>query len=429
MFENLLFQERASDQLVSMIKNRTIPPALLFAGPEGAGKFTAALEFARVCSCERSGQWNCACPQCVRHRSLSHPDLMLFGPRSSPQEIAVTSEYFSSNPGVSSYYAFVRAIRKLLRRFDTTLWIGEESKLSKAASAIESIEEMLEEISMLTAKKKNDSLKPITQKAVEAAASLEAMVPDGIPVFMVRNMAAWASLAPASAQKTIIIQNADAANESARNAMLKILEEPPAKVHFVLTSSRRAALIATILSRSRLISFNARTEEESREIVSRLFKMRDDFASLQEFFQKRSAYPAEKARADAELFFGALIAEAMARDSALSGEVAEDLARRASSSRVSAAQALTTIAEETSSFGAKSAKFADSLYVFIRASTRLLASVALDPTSSAALVAHIDRVSAKLRELGVQYKVLNRSPELLLEAFANVLGVRNESSL
>jgi len=429
VFENLLFQERASDQLVSMIAARAIPPALLFAGPEGAGKFTAALEFARVCSCERDGQWNCSCPQCARHRSLSHPDLLVFGPRSSPQEIAVTSEYFSGSPSVSSYYAFVRAVRKLLRRFDTTLWAGEESKLSKAASAIESLEEMLEEISTLVAKKKNDPLKSVTQKAVEVTAGLEAMVPDGIPVFMVRNMAAWASLAPASAQKTIIIQNADAANESARNAMLKILEEPPARARFVLTSSRRAALIATILSRSRLISFNARSEEQSREIVSRLFKMRDDAASLQEFFQKRSAYPTEKASADAELFFGALLAEAMARDSALSGDAAEELARRAATSRVSAARALKTIAEETGSFGAKSAKFADSLYVFIRASTRLLASVALDPTSSPSLVAHIDRVSAKLRELGVQYKALNRSPELLLEAFANVLGVRNESSL
>ncbi len=429
MFENLLFQERALEQLVTMITTRAIPPALLFAGPEGSGKFTAALEFARVCSCERDGQWNCSCSQCVRHRSLSHPDLLIFGPRSSPQEIAVTSEYFSSSPSVSSYYAFVRAVRKLLRRFDTTLWVGEESRLSKAASSIETLEEMLEEISTLMTKKKNEPLKLVTQKAVEISASLEAMVPDGIPVFMVRNMAAWASLAPAAAQKTIIIQNADAANESARNAMLKILEEPPERVRFVLTSSRRAALIATILSRSRLISFNARTEAQSREIISRLFKVRDDSTSLQEFFQKRSAYPVEKASADAELFFGALLSEAMAGDSALSGDIAEELARRVASSRISATRALKTIAEETGSFGTKNAKFADSLYVFIRASTRLLASVALDPTSSAALVAYIDRISSKLRELGVQYKALNRSPELLLEAFANVLGVNHESSL
>lgn len=417
------------EQLVSMLKSRTIPPALLFAGPEGAGKLTAALEFARVCSCERVGLWNCDCPQCVRHRSLSHSDLLLFGPRSSPQEITVTAEYFSGTPSMSSYYAFARSIRKLLRRFDAVLWSGEESKLSKAAPSIESLEEMLEEISTLITKEKADSLKTITQRAVEAASGLEASVPDGIPIFMVRNMAAWAALAPAGAQKTIIIQNADSANDSARNAMLKILEEPPTRVRFVLTSSRRTALIATILSRSRLISFDARTEDQSRQIISRLFKMQDNSTSLQEFFQKRSAYPTEKARGDAALFLGALLAEAMTRDTALSGNTATELAQRASAAHVSAKQALRTIAEETGSFGAKSAKFSDSLFVFIRASARLLSSIASDPTSSAALVAHIDRISGKLREAGVQYRALNRSPELLLEAFTDVFGVRNESSI
>lgn len=429
MFENLLFQERAVEQLRSMLTSHSIPPALLFAGPAGSGKLSAALELARVCSCERSGQWNCDCPQCVRHRSLSHPDMLLFGPRGSRQEPSVTAEYFAGAPSASSYYAFVRSIRKLLRRFDPTLWAGEESRLSKATPAIESLEEMLEETSALVAKGKAEALPAITAKAVEAAAGLEAAVPEGIPVFMVRNMSAWAAIAPVGAQKTIIIQNADAANESARNAMLKILEEPPASVRFVLTSSRRAALIATILSRSRLISFDSRTEDESRQIIARLFKIRDDAASLEEFFQRRSAYPSERARADAELFLGALLADSMARDAALRGDVAADLARRVEESRVTASRALKTIAEATGSFGSKSAKFADSLFVFIRASTRLLSSVAADPSSSAALVAHIDSISGKLRELGVQYRALNRSPELLLEAFVNAFGVQNESSL
>jgi len=78
--------------------------------------------------------------------------------------------------------------------------------------------------------------------------------------------------------KMIIIQIADAANESARNAMLKILEEPPETVRFILTSSRRAAVIATILSRSRLISFDSRTGDQAREIISRLFHVDEDLS-------------------------------------------------------------------------------------------------------------------------------------------------------
>lgn len=429
MFENLLFQDKAKEQLLAMIASGAVPPALLFAGAEGSGKLTAALEVARVLSCEKEALWNCECAQCARHRSLTHPDLLLFGPRSFPQEPSVAADYFLRTPNATSYYAFVRAVRKLLKRFDPALWSGEEARLSKAASSIEAIEEQLEDINRMLASGHTHKLGDTANRIVETALGLEPLVPDGIPIFMVRNMAAWASLAPAGKRKTIILQNADTANESARNAMLKILEEPPESVRFVLTASRRATVIATILSRSRLISFDARTTEQAQQIISRLFRTQEKVEDVGEFFRKKSPFPPDRAESAAALFVGALLADVMRSDEAISGDLASTLVSKAAESRVSVLDVVRSVSEETGGFGLKNAKFADAPSVFLRAVARQLARIASDASSSAALVMLVDRMSSKLRDVAVQNRMYNRSPELLLEAFANIFGVSNESSV
>jgi len=338
----------------------------------------------------------------------------------------VTAEYFLRSPNLTSYYAFVRSIRKLLKRFDPALWAGEEARLSKAAPSIESLEEQLQEIqALVSGPKAKAGARPLdttVNRVVETAFGLEALVSDGVPIFMVRNMAAWAVLAPVGKSKTVILQNADTANESTRNAMLKILEEPPETVRFILTSSRRAAVIATILSRSRLISFEPRTAAQAQHIVSRLFRSEAKVENIGEFFHGKSPFPPDKAEGEAALFVGALLGRAMEKDAAMSGDRASNLVRQARNERVSALGVMRDVAEQTGNFGAKNAQFSNSFFVFLRAAARQLASVVADPTSSAALIVHVDRLSSKLRDAGVQYRSFNRSPELLLEAFADMLG-------
>ncbi len=55
--------------------------------------------------------------------------------------------------------------------------------------------------------------------------------------------------------RTVIVEDADTMNRNAQNAILKILEEPPANVLIILIAHRPGMLIPTIHSRSRNIQF------------------------------------------------------------------------------------------------------------------------------------------------------------------------------
>lgn len=57
--------------------------------------------------------------------------------------------------------------------------------------------------------------------------------------------------------RVVLLTEADAMNQAAANALLKILEEPPASVYFILVSTRSKSLLPTIRSRCRVISFGA----------------------------------------------------------------------------------------------------------------------------------------------------------------------------
>jgi DNA polymerase-3 subunit delta' len=55
--------------------------------------------------------------------------------------------------------------------------------------------------------------------------------------------------------RVVLISEADTMNQAAASALLKILEEPPSNVYFILVSSVTKALLPTIRSRCRVIHF------------------------------------------------------------------------------------------------------------------------------------------------------------------------------
>ncbi|MBO4632056.1 MAG: DNA polymerase III subunit [Lentisphaeria bacterium] len=90
-----------------------------------------------------------------------------------------------------------------------------------------------------------------TSKAREIVIGKDSDDPDTLRWFEARFHLSSVS---ASGWKIGVIQEADTMNESAQNAFLKTLEEPPGKCLFLLTTGRISALLPTIRSRCQILS-------------------------------------------------------------------------------------------------------------------------------------------------------------------------------
>ena len=279
MFDNLLYQN-ASALLKDDIVHHRLPGAILLSGPASSGKLTCALEIARILSCtarEKRGYWLCDCPSCRKNKELTSTNVLLAGPRDCSLEILaakktfLTAAYNNASYLSAARYLFVRSVRKLTLRFSQVLW-EDDDKVSKIAPVMQSIDEQLEQLDGAKPLPENETIEKICAELVKQTEKLEStFMYDSLPISQIRHASAWAHLKSPDGKKVFIIENADRMNEAARNALLKILEEPPADTVFILTTNRRGAVLPTILSRVRTYQFAERTETQQKEVIERVF--------------------------------------------------------------------------------------------------------------------------------------------------------------
>ncbi len=422
MFENLIAQEEFVQTLRSDIRRNELPPAMLFTGPENSGKLTAALETARVLSCDAgTADWGCPCPACERHRLLSHPDLLLLGPRSFRAEILAAGEILVRGPNKPARYLFLRAVKKLTRRFDPVLYEGEENRLSKAAAFVQSLEELADAAG--PGREDDAEASEAAAKALPLADKLESLLPDSLPIFQVRAAERWARLAPFGGRKVAVIENAERMLESSRNALLKILEEPPRTAVFILLSSRPSSLIPTILSRVRSYPFRPRDAEASREVLAKVFraKSQEPEASLDAFLAARKPLSREETDELALRFLSVLCVRAAAGGGFLPPALRE-IAENARDRRIQ--DALEAVSEATKGFGAGNDSFSYAFPAFLRSLSSIFRG--LLPSSDADTVELLSGWSARVRDALLRSEAYNIAPSSLLERLAEELSLSLE---
>lgn len=294
MYENLVQQE-ASKELISDLKNNLMPSAMLFSGNDASGKLTAALETARILSCHETprGKWTCECQACLQHKALVSQNLLLLGPRDCTLEIAASKKTFllavrtTASYIIAARYLFLRSVRKLTLRFNGILWEGD-SNLNKIATIMEAINEKLELLDFPRELPEYAELEKICEDLEKNCQKLEnEYLYDSIPVNQIRNMEAWAHIKSEEGKKTIIIEKADRMQTSVRNALLKVLEEPPEDCVFILLTSKKNAIMQTILSRVRTYNFRERSLDVQKEVIQRVFhneQYNQDIASYMQTF-------------------------------------------------------------------------------------------------------------------------------------------------
>ncbi len=107
----------------------------------------------------------------------------------------------------------------------------------------------------------------------------------GLPIHQVRKFSAWARTTT-GAPKFVVLENADKMQEGSRNALLKILEEPPPGNVVLSSDQQKGAMLPTVLSRLRAFSFSARTSEQEQKILTSLFQAEPGaWVGLGDYFQ------------------------------------------------------------------------------------------------------------------------------------------------
>jgi DNA polymerase-3 subunit delta' len=191
-----------------------LPSSLLLHGPAGIGKQRLALWLTQLLLCPAEDPPCGACQHCRYMAELQHPDLHWLFPRprlkdSDPDPDDVRDDY-------------------------------REAVVERVAGA----------------------------GLYEAPSGSE-----GIFIAAVRSLTRDAMLAPAlAARKVFVIGDAERmvsqeGADQAANALLKLLEEPPADTFFILTSSEPAALLPTIRSRVAAVRVPRLTEKDVAEFL------------------------------------------------------------------------------------------------------------------------------------------------------------------
>ena len=111
--------------------------------------------------------------------------------------------------------------------------------------------------------------------------------------------------AHSASHRVFIIEDAHRMNEQAQNALLKVLEEPPKNVIFILLVPSKTMLLDTIISRCVLLSLLTEKSDNHTHLET-ANQFIDLLLSGSEYEMLKLLAPLEKSRADTEEFFNTL---------------------------------------------------------------------------------------------------------------------------
>lgn len=275
LFENLIGQKRFVDRIQSEVESKILPSAILFSGEECSGKLTAAIELSRALTCKHQGAWNCGCSDCKDHRTLSHSSSILLGKRNFMPEIQAAISFAKrGDDSIIARFMMIRSVNKLTSRFHPALADAMANPLKKAGTPLDSLKELLSPV--YPGGNPGWYSDKWAARVIKQAEIIQNSLPEMVSVNEIRAINRW-SHQSGHENRTVIIENADKLNNSSANALLKILEEPPKGLYFILLTPKRGALLPTIISRVRIYSFANRHEREQQDVIKRVFREADPY--------------------------------------------------------------------------------------------------------------------------------------------------------
>lgn len=289
MFEELSkSQPDIAAQLSRQIESNTFTQVNLFGGSRYSLRMTSALESARVLSCKEEGLSSCRCASCRKFDLLTMPNLVIVSQRDHESVIETALASFVRLRSDFSRRFLIRTVRILLLQYHASLSGSSQSATQSANyDAASQVSDLLMELSEEKGEIAEKRAKALSQSL---KASLKALLAASrknttISVNEVRALDEWINQTSMGEQKRfIIIESLEQTNASARNSLLKMLEEPPTDVYFFLISEYPNRIMQTILSRVRKYSFPPVREDRVNALLSPFFLGTERFATLESFF-------------------------------------------------------------------------------------------------------------------------------------------------
>ncbi len=260
-FCQIIGQEEVKQRLLKDAQEDRVPHALMLCGPRGAGKLPLALALAQYLLCEKTTQKPepqgpnlfgdmdpafsvsssastapsaalsepCGeCRSCKMVEALSHPDLHFSFP-------IIKKKNSSSAPICDDYLQEWREQLKRNLYFDINDWL--------------------------------EDMKAENQQATYYVGESDSLL---------RKLAIKASQ---GGRRIIIIWLPERMNQETANKLLKLIEEPPSRTHFIMVCEEPDKVLGTILSRTQRISVPALTENDISQALQTIHALPADLAA------------------------------------------------------------------------------------------------------------------------------------------------------
>ncbi|WP_338868175.1 DNA polymerase III subunit delta [Spirosoma sp. SC4-14] len=234
LFNEIVGHTETKQLLLQAVQTNHLAHALLFDGGVGSANLALALALAQYVNCEdKQEQDACGrCASCIKIQKLVHPDLHMVFP------VANMAKGKTSEAYLADWRKFLidQPYRTLSEWLET---VGADNKQGN-----------------ISAEEARSILQKLSLKSYEGA------------------------------YKIMLIWLPELMNVTSANALLKVLEEPPAQTLFLLVTNQSDKLLITILSRTQRIAVRAFTDEE---VATHLRQ----YSNLDETTARRIAYLAD----------------------------------------------------------------------------------------------------------------------------------------
>jgi len=213
-FKDIFGHQSVKEHLISSVKNNRVSHAQLFLAPEGSGGLALAVAYAQYINCENKlDDDSCGhCNSCRKYDKLIHPDLHFSYPFYAKSKEETAKDYmdewrkvFLANPYLG------------LSHWREQLDAGNKQANINIAEA-------------------HDIIKKLSLKAFESEYKVLIM---WLPEYL----------------------------DTQGNALLKLIEEPPANTLFLLVAENQDKIINTIISRTQLVKINKLKHSEIRDFL------------------------------------------------------------------------------------------------------------------------------------------------------------------